>query len=317
MAKCGMVLLSYLIVSLSMAGHALAMPSETLVNSMGNSVLRVQVKLADGRRGLGSAVVVAKDALITNCHVVNDANEIVVFYKGQAHAASASKSDWRHDLCMLTVESLDAPVVKMGSTESLSHEAAIFTVGYPGETKSPINTYGVVKGMFPMDGSVVIRASSPFKLGASGGGAFDESGHLVGIITVKSKGSDAHYYYMPVEWVQALMQGRTESPDVKGQLPFWASAEHERPYFMRVVRPYQTADWDRLLTIAQEWCAREPNTAESWFYLAAAEFARNDLVNAEAHFQQALQLDKSHLEASEYLAKISAKLANLKLAAYD
>ena len=165
-----------------------------------------------------------------------------------------------------------------------------------------------------MDGSVVIRATSSFRLGASGGGAFDDAGNLVGIITLKSKGSDAYYYYMPVEWVQALMQTTTESLDLKSKKPFWASADKERPYFMRVVHPYQSGDWDTLLVIAKEWSGREPNTSESWFYLATAEYAKHDYANAEAHFLQVLSLDKSHLEASEYLAKLSAKLANIRLA---
>lgn len=314
MVKSGLALLSSLLITLGVANIAVATPVDTLVQELGNSVLRVQVKLADGKRGLGSAVVVAKDEVITNCHVVNDAKQITVISNGVAHAATASKSDWRHDLCMLKVHGLNAPIVKIGATQNLAHEESIFTVGYPDETKQPVSTYGVVKGMFPMDGSVVIRATSPFRLGASGGGAFDHDGNLVGIITLKSKGSDAYYYYMPVEWVQALMQNATESFDVKSKKPFWAFADKERPYFMRVVYPYQSRDWDSLLAIAKEWTAREPYTAESWFYLASAEFAKKDYINAEAHFQQALELDKSHLEASEHLDKITNQLANARLA---
>lgn len=314
MAKLCMVLIGHMLISLCMSANALAKPTEALVHALGNSVLRVQVELVNGKQGLGSAVVVAKDEVITNCHVVNDAKQITVISNGVAHAATASKSDWRHDLCMLKVDGLNAPIVKIGATRSLAHEESIFTVGYPDETKQPISTYGVVKGMFPMDGSVVIRATSPFRLGASGGGAFDDVGNLVGIITLKSKGSDAYYYYMPVEWVQALMQNATESFDVKNKKPFWAFADKERPYFMRVVYPYQSRDWDSLLAIAKEWTAREPNTAESWFYLASAEFEKKDYVNAEAHFQQALELDKSHLEASKNLDKISNQLANERLA---
>jgi hypothetical protein len=309
-----MFLLTHIFLSLCISTNALAKPTEALLHVLGNSVLRVQVVLVNGKQGLGSAVVVAQDEVITNCHVVNDAKQITVISNGVAYSATTSKSDWRHDLCLLKVDGLNAPIVKIGATQSLAHEESIFTVGYPDETKQPVSTYGVVKGMFPMDGSIVIRATSSFKLGASGGGAFDDAGNLVGIITLKSKGSDAYYYYMPVEWVQALMQNATDSFDVKSKKPFWAFADKERPYFMRVVYPYQSRDWDSLLAIAKEWTAREPSTAESWFYLASAEFAKKDYINAEAHFQQALELDKSHLEASESLDKISNQLANSRLA---
>lgn len=293
---------------------AVAVPAESMVQALGNSVLRVQVKLADGKQGLGSAVVVAKDEVITNCHVVNNASQISVIQNGVAIDATASKSDWRHDLCMLKVPGLDAPVVNMGSTENLSHESSIFTVGYPGETTRPISTFGVVKGMFPMDGSVVIRATSEFRLGASGGGAFDDTGNLVAIITLKSKGNEAYYYYMPVAWVKALMHEEDEFLPATSRKPFWASAEKERPYFMRVVHPFQKGDWDSLLAIAKEWVASEPHTAESWFYLASAEYEKHDYINAETHVLKALSLDNNHLEATEYLSKISAKLAKFKLA---
>jgi serine protease Do len=308
------IALVYLITSLCVSESVLAKPTDALVHQLGNSVLRVQVKLVNGKQGLGSAVVISKDEVITNCHVVNDANQITVISNGVALVATASKSDWRHDLCMLKVDGLNAPIVKIGSTQSLEHEESIFTVGYPDETKQPITTYGVVKGMFPMDGSVVIRATSAFRLGASGGGAFDDAGNLVGVITLKSKGSDAYYYYMPVEWVQALMQNVTDSLGEKSKKPFWAASDRDRPYFMRVVHPYQSRDWDSLLAISKEWTIHEPDTAESWFYLATAEYAKNDYINAEAHFLQVLSLDKSHLEASENLAKISAKLASVRLA---
>lgn len=314
MFKNGTALLSYLLISLCVATNALATPTDSLVLKLGDSVLRVQVKLADGKQGLGSAVVIAQDAVITNCHVVNNASEIIVVNKGVAHTATAYKSDWRHDLCMLKVIGLNAPIVNLGSTQNLKHEESLFTVGYPDKTTSPITTYGTVKGMFPMDDSVVIRASSSFRLGASGGGAFNDAGNLIGIITLKSKGNDAYYYYMPVEWVKSLMQNRSLSFDVKIQKPFWASSEKERPYFMRVVHPFQNKDWDNLLAIAQEWVAREPNTAESWFYLATAEFAKGDIGNAHAHFQQVLTLNKSHFEATEYLIKTLAKLADVRLA---
>lgn len=313
MTKIGLTFV-YLISSLYMSASAFAMPEKSLVQALSNSVLRVQVKLEDGKQGLGSAVMVAKDEAITNCHVVNHAASISVMHDGVAHIATLSKSDWRHDLCMLKVEGLAVPIVKIGSTATLNHEASIFTVGYPGETTHPISTFGVVKGMFPMDGSVVIRATSAFRPGASGGGAFDDEGNLVGIITLKSKGSDAYYYYMPVEWLRALMQNPNGLMSAESEKPFWNVAEKERPYFMRVVTPFQKGDWDSLLLITQEWVNREPNTAESWFYLASAEYAKNDYANAEAHFLKVLSLDSSHLEAAEYLSKISAKLTNVKLA---
>ncbi|WP_232415342.1 MULTISPECIES: S1 family peptidase [Methylotenera] len=300
-----------LMLVLCAANSAWAVPTAEMVSDLNNSVLRVKVKLPNGNLGLGSAVVIAKNEVITNCHVVTDATNIAVIVNGEPHAATAIKADWHHDLCMLTVENLDAPVVKLGASKDLQYEESVFTIGYPDETKQPVSTFGAVKGLFPMDDSVIIRASSPFRLGASGGGAFDDTGNLVGIITLKSRGDTAYFYYMPVEWVQALMSKPAQSLGVKSEKPFWAMDVKQRPYFMQVVQPYLTQEWKTLLKVATQWVQTEPNTAESWFYLAAAEYATKDYSHAEEHFKKVLALNHSHSQAMDYLAKLAEKTAKL------
>lgn len=294
------------------AVSVMATPSDNIVRELNHSVLRVKVNLPNGKVGLGSGVVVAKNEVITNCHVVTDAKDVKVIVNGESHAAIAIKADWQHDLCMLTVKELDAPAVKLGESKTLQYEASIFTVGYPDETKAPVNTFGVVKGLFPMDESVIIRATSPFRLGASGGGAFDDAGNLVGIITLKSRGDDPYYYYMPVEWVQALMNKPAQSLGTKSEKPFWAMDAKQRPYFMQVVKPYLAQEWKTLLKVAKQWVKTEPNTAESWFYLAAAEYAIQDYENAEAHFKKVLAMNHQHVQAMDYLEKLTKQTAKMQ-----
>ncbi len=297
------------LLSLCMASTVSATPAESTVETLNASVLRVKVNLANGSLGLGSAVVISQNQVVTNCHVVNDATDIAVIVNGQPLNATSIKADWHHDLCILTVDGLNAPAVKLGTSKNLHYEDSIFTVGYPGKTQTPVSTFGAIKELFPMDDSVIIRATSSFKLGASGGGAFDDAGNLVGIITLKSSGEHAYYYYMPVEWVQALMSKPAESLGKKSEKPFWAKDTTQRPYFMQVVRPYLGQEWKALLRVAKQWTQREPGTAESWFYLAAAEYATKDYANAEAHFKKVLTLNHQHVQAADYLQKISGLTA--------
>ncbi|MDP3088632.1 MAG: trypsin-like peptidase domain-containing protein [Methylotenera sp.] len=300
-----------------LANIAWAMPADEMVRELNAQVLRVQVKHNNGSHGLGSAVVIAKDQVVTNCHVVTDAHDVEIIVNGVAHLATAVKPDWHHDLCILTVENLDAPIAKIGASKNLKYETAVFTVGYPDKTTAPVNTFGVVKGMFPMDGSVVIRATSTFRLGASGGGVFDETGYLVGIITLKSQGNQAQYFYMPVEWVQALMNKPAQLLGVESEKPFWAASEKQRPFFMQVVYPYVSKDWKSLLAVSQAWVSNEPNAAESWFYLAAAEYETKAYDKAEDHFKKVLSLNSEHRQAIEYLNKIAEKTARANIALYQ
>lgn len=291
-----------------------AMPTDEMVHQLNAQVLRVQVGLANGGYGLGSAVVIAKDQVITNCHVVADANNIVVVNNGAPHVATAIKPDWRHDLCILKVENLDAPVAKIGSSKNLKYEESVFTIGYPHFQAVPSSTYGVVKGLYPMDDSVIIRATSSFGVGASGGGVFDDAGNLVGIITLKSPGKNSYYYNMPVEWVQALMNAPDQSINAKSEKPFWAVSFDKWPYFMQVVHPFLTEDWQALMSIASKWTQAEPNTAESWFYLAAAEYAVKDYDKAEAHLQKVVAMNHEHSHAIYYLGLVAEQTGQHNLA---
>ena len=307
------LILLYTFLMLIVPNSVWATPTDALVRELSNSVLRVKVKLPNGNLGLGSAVVISKNQVITNCHVVNEATSVEVIVNGEPHAATAIKADWHHDLCMLTVDNLNLPVVKFGVSKNLQYEASLFTIGYPDETDTPVSTFGAIKGLYPMDGSVIIRASSAFKLGASGGGAFDDAGNLIGVIALKSRGENPYYYYLPVEWVQALMQKPAQALGLKSEKTFWAMNATERPYFMQVVKPYQTQEWKTLLKLASQWVQMEPDTAESWFYLAAAEYASKDFEHAEAHFKKVLALNHQHTQASDYLEKLAQKTANVNV----
>lgn len=303
-----MVNYSVLALSLFLAcltSNATADTAKENIDALNASVLRVHVNLPNGKHGLGSAVVVAKNQVVTSCHVVNEAKDVSVMVNGVSYVASAIKPDWRHDICILTVDNLNVPEVKLGASNELHYEDPLFTVGYPDEVKSPVNTYGVVKGLFPMDDSVIIRATSTFRKGANGGGAFDTAGNLIGIITVKSRGDEAYYYYVPVEWVKMLLKKPTQVLGLKSEAPFWANAPTQRPYFMQVTYPYLNQDWKDLLKVATKWVDAEPNNAESWFYLALAEYAVKDYPKAKEHIVKVLSLDNTHKEAISYLDKLT------------
>lgn len=288
-----------------MSASLMAEPAEALVHDLNSRVLRVQVGLKNGQYGLGSGVVVAENQVVTNCHVVSNASSISVVSGGAAYHAVGVKPDWEHDVCMLQMEDLPLSPVTMKSSRELKYEQPVFTIGYPSFVAAPVSTSGVVKGLFTMDDSVIVRATSSFRQGASGGGLFDDSGALVGLITLKSPGKDAYYYYMSVDWVQALISKPAGPIVVKSELPFWGKPAAEWPYFMKVVFPYLHKDWKGLKVIAEQWAAQEPQNTEAWFYLAAAEYETKDLTMAEQHLHRVLSMNDQHSQAFYYLGMIA------------
>lgn len=281
-----------------------AKPSDAMVKTLDSSVLRIEVNFQNGDHGYGSGVVISEDEVVTSCHVVRNGKDIQLNVGDAILHATAVKPDWKHDLCVLEVPNLNVPVIVLGESNTLHHNQAIFTIGYPGGVKSPVSTFGEVKGLFAMDGSVIVQASSAFEPGASGGGAFDDEGHLIGIITVRNK-SPEQYYYVPVEWLRSLKNQPFQPLGMAAQKPFWAASEKERPYFMQIVRPVAEGQWNTLLTIASAWTEHEPESAESWFYLGLAEFKTMELSAAKLHFEKALQIESSHTQALQYLSRVS------------
>jgi len=290
---------------LTLSANSAAEPTDELVQKISTHVVKVQVALANGAYGLGSGVVVAKDQVATNCHVIANAVSVSVNTNGENYSASALKSDWHHDLCILKTEGLVAPVANIGFSEDLKYEQPVYTVGFASFSPRPNATFGFVKGLYPMDDSLVIRASNAFRLGDSGGGMFDEAGNLVGIVTVKSPGRNAFYYNMSVEWVKKLLNQPEQSITTPSELAFWAEKEEKWPFFMRVVHPLKTEDWTALNKIATQWTEKEPNTTEALYYCAVAEYGLKNTIYAELHLKQVVAMNSNHASALYYLGLIA------------
>ncbi|MDG1096569.1 MAG: trypsin-like peptidase domain-containing protein [Methylophilaceae bacterium] len=297
--------LVFILLYLSAATSVKALPTDMLLHQATQHVVKIHVELANGNDGSGSGVVIAKDRVVTNCHVVANAASISVTAKGKSYPVSGIVPDWNHDICLVKVDDMEAPIVTIGSSKNLQYEQPVFAIGYPNSSTVPSSTSGYVKGLFQMDDSVIIRATSTFRLGESGGGVFDDAGHLVGIITLKSPGRNVYYYNMPVEWVQALLDKPVVAINSKASPAFWAGPADKWPFFMQVVHPYLNKNWASLLSVATRWTIEEPSNNEAWFYLAAAEYAIHDTVSAETHLRQVTVANAQHSQAIYYLALIA------------
>lgn len=284
-----------------------AFTTDAIVAKISAHLLKVYVAVPNGF-GMGSAVVIAPDQVVTNCHVIADAQNVTVVVNDEKLPATALKADWHHDLCILKVSGLEAyhlPVAHIGSSEKLKYEQPVYSIGFANNSPRANATFGYVKGLYQLDDSVVVRASNTFRLGDSGGGVFDEDGNLVAIIAVKSPGKQAFYYNMSVEWVKKLMNAPEQNIITKSELPFWAEAPAKWPYFMKIVHPFKTGDWEKLSKIASEWAENEPQALEATFYQAVAEYGLKKTDFAELHLKQVVSMNQLHSGAMHYLGLIA------------
>jgi serine protease Do len=275
--------------------HSAALNNE-LVFKLKASVVKVHVATKSGGHGVGTGVVIGKDSIATNCHVIANASGVKITKFGDSFVPDAIKADWKHDLCILRFQYLDLIPVELGDSENLKYEQAIFSIGFPGGPPKPQSTYGKIKALYPLDDSQIVRTDASFVMGASGSPVFDSEGKLVAISTFKSPGRGGAYFYnVPVKWVKALMNAPDTASLKTDELPFWDAPELQRPFFMRVVLPYQNEKWVDLKIVAQEWIAKEPTSPEALFYAGVAEENLGDLTKANAYFQQVLALHPNHV----------------------
>jgi len=297
------ILLASLFAAVSLP--ASAEPSPEVVFKLKASIVKIHTVTKSGGHGVGSGVVVAKEHVATNCHVLADAAGVSVTAYGETYQPEAIKEDWHHDICLLKIQYLPLTPAELGDSENLQYEQPVFSIGFPGGPVRPLTTQGNIKALYPMDDSFIIRTSSSFVLGASGSAIFDEDGKLIGLNTVKSPGHHAYYYGVPVKWVKQLLKAPESTKIGHPGTPFWDSPENDWPYFMRVVGPTQDARWAELKAIAETWAGEDPASAEAHYYLGLARQNLGEVALARKEFDTAIKLNGRHTASLRALSVIA------------
>lgn len=137
-------------------------------------------------RSLGSGFVISNDGyVVTNHHVVKDAEEIIVKLSDRRQLeAKIVGSDPRSDIALLKIDATDLPVVKLGSSTQIKVGQWVLAIGSPFGFDHSV-TAGIVsaKGRsLPNENYVpFIQTDVAINPGNSGGPLFDLDGNVVGI----------------------------------------------------------------------------------------------------------------------------------------
>jgi hypothetical protein len=264
------------VLGLSTASHVLASTADpaALVRLAG-SVLRVEAPGARGALMVGSAVTIAPERVITNCHVTRDARAVYVIRGGVRWQAQTQASDVERDLCLLYVPGLVSPPVSLGSAARLAVGQQVAALGFTGGANMQ-RSMGDVLELHLYDGSRVIQSSSWFSSGASGGGLFDASGGLVGVLTFRLRGGEAHWFAAPVEWVRQMLDEpqRAQAAPVRpldaDRTAYWQRPGLLQPRFLRAAVMQRDRAWSDLLQLSREWLDSDATDPEPWHLLATA-----------------------------------------------
>ncbi len=106
-----------------------------------------------------------------------------------------------HDLCVLAVNGLKLPAVRMRPAQDLMWDERVVAAGFEHGGTALVTAIGTVKSLYRYDEGMVIRTSAAFDFGSSGGGLFDEAGNLVGLLAFKARTGTDLRFALPSEWL--------------------------------------------------------------------------------------------------------------------
>lgn len=176
--------------------------------------------------GSGSGVVFSKDGyIVTNNHVIDDADEIKVIAGKKSYVARLVGRDPSSDLAVIKIESNDLEAIDVGDSKVVEVGEWVLAVGNPFNLTSTV-TAGIVsaKGRninilrekFPIES--FIQTDAAINPGNSGGALVNSKGELIGINTaiLSRTGSYAGYgFAIPVNIVKKVFNDIVEHGEVQ------------------------------------------------------------------------------------------------------
>ena len=168
-------------------------------------------------RMLASGVIVSKDGyLLTNRHVIEGADEIVVTLSDQRHAqATVVGSDAETDLAVLRIDLQDLPVITLGRIDDANVGDVVLAIGNPFGVGQTV-TMGIVSALGRNHLNLTnfenyIQTDAAINPGNSGGALVNAGGNLIGInsaiFTKASGGSLGIGFAVPVSTVKEVLEG--------------------------------------------------------------------------------------------------------------
>jgi serine protease Do len=177
------------------------------------------------KTGQGSGFLISADGyLITNNHVVADADEVVVKLSNEKeYVGKVVGTDSRVDIALIKIEAEDdLPFVALGESEGLEVGDWVVAIGNPfglshTVTAGIVSAKGRVIGAGPYDDFIQTDAS--INPGNSGGPLFDLYGNVVGINTAINASGQGIGFAVPIDMVTPFLEDlKTEGRISRGWL---------------------------------------------------------------------------------------------------
>lgn len=173
------------------------------------------------QQSLGSGVIVSSDGyIVTNNHVIDGANEIIVNLAGdkKEYEAKLIGKDEKSDLAVIKIEAKNLNAATFFNSDNVKVGDVVFALGNPFGVGETI-TQGIVSatgrsGVGIVEYEDFIQTDASINPGNSGGALINSAGHLIGInsaIISKSGGNVGIGFAIPSNMVTSIATSLIES----------------------------------------------------------------------------------------------------------
>ncbi len=170
---------------------------KAVLEAVQEAVVIVRITTADREGGGSGFVVTPQGRIVTNAHVVADAETIEVrFFGGAQMSAEVIAVDATRDLAVLQVEADGLPTVKLGSSDGVEVGDEVIAIGNAiGIIGEPTVTRGIVSGLersIELEDNTrlvrLIQTDAAINPGNSGGPLVNAAGEVIGVNTAIAGG---------------------------------------------------------------------------------------------------------------------------------
>lgn len=252
----------------------------------------VAIELSDEKETVlsaHSAVAIGGGRFATTCEILSGVASIFLVESSGRHAASLVQRDPRRNLCVLESAAAhgDSAIVRGAPPQPGERIYAVSNALGLGLGISE----GVVSGMRKFGGETYIQFTAPIAPGSEGGGLFDSTGKLIGLIDYQRRDGQNINFAAPASWIAEI--GTRQTTDDK------RSALRDKANTLS-----RQQKWPALLEHATGWTVAFPDDAEAWLWQAAMAESLGEMSKAEHAYREARRLEADSLKGGLGLTRM-------------